>query len=102
MVLLRASFPVSGVCFVAVLINRVPVFVQDINIGMTDIKVIVRTIEIGDRQVAGTDRFRFFKDPFLKFLLVLSDDIKRMVDVIKGEPVKGFKEKVFIMERIPL
>ncbi|GAA0791904.1 hypothetical protein GCM10008910_04150 [Faecalicatena orotica] len=40
--------------------------------GPPDIKVIIRAVEIRNRQVALADTSRMFKDPFLECLLIFA------------------------------
>ena len=95
MILFRAAFTVFRICFITFGIDRIAVLVKGINIRMPDVEVVISTVEIGDGQVAAADILGFFIDPFLQCVLVFSDDIKSMVNIIESEPVKRLKEEVF-------
>ena len=54
-VFFRSTLSVLRLSFVSFLIDRISVFVQCINIWTSDIKVIIRTVEIRNRQIPFTD-----------------------------------------------
>jgi hypothetical protein len=68
---------------------------------MPDVEVVVGAVEVGDRQVTAAYLFGLFIDPFLHGILMLSNAIKCMVNIVQGETIKWFKEKILVSERIP-
>ena len=52
---------------------------------MSDVKIIIRAVKVGDGHISGTYFFRMIENPFLKGFIVVADDVQRMVDIIYGE-----------------
>ena len=92
MVLLRSAFPIFCRSFFPVPIYRSAILIQQVNIRTSNIKVIIRAVEIGNRKVPFAKLLRMVKDPFLEGLLVFGNEVERIVDVIQGKPFKVFKK----------
>ena len=92
MVLLRSAFPIFCRSFFPVPIYRSAILIQQVNIRTSNIKVIIRSVEIGNRKVPFAKLLRMVKDPFLEGLLVFGNEVERIVDVIQRKPFKVFKK----------
>ncbi len=100
-VLLRTALPVFWRDGVAVFVNWASVFVQGIQVRTSDVKIVVRTVKVGLGKIPFAYFGRMLEDPFLEFLLVFGDDVKGMVNIIKGKVIKRLKVDILIVQGSP-